>query len=71
MKESEPDTNEELSASFLVKGWNLFEPRPEPFNQFHIPLSPTLPPLPPTPKPMAPDVVMNYNDSKCPYKDKS
>ena len=26
---SEPDTNKDLSASFSVKGWNPFEPRPE------------------------------------------
>src|SRR6202522_4878366 len=61
--ESEPDTNEDLSASFSVKGWNPFEPRPQPFNPFHLHQSPTPPPLPPTPAPMA-DVVMNDNDSK-------
>jgi len=61
--ESEPDTNEDLSASFSVKGWNPFEPRPEPFNPFRLHRSPTPPPLPPTPAPMA-DVVMNDNDSK-------
>jgi hypothetical protein len=62
--ESEPNTNEDLSASFSVKGWNPFEPRFEPFNPFHLPLSPTPLPLPPTPKPMATDVTMNNNDSK-------
>src|ERR1700678_4568433 len=61
--ESEPDTNKDLSASFSVKGWNPFEPRPEPFNPFRLHRSPTPPPLPPTPAPMA-DVVMNDNDSK-------
>src|SRR5271155_1541807 len=63
MNESEPDTNEDLSASFTVKGWNPFEPRPQPFNPFHLYRSPTPPPLPPTPEPMT-DVVMNDNDSK-------
>src|SRR5271155_859473 len=61
--EPEPDTNEDLSASFTVKGWNPFEPRPQPFNPFHLYRSPTPPPLPPTPAPMT-DVVMNDNDSK-------
>src|SRR5271168_3230287 len=60
---SEPNTNEDLSASFTVKGWNPFEPRPEPFNPFHLYRSPTPTPLPPTPAPMT-DVVMNDNDSK-------
>src|SRR5271155_3045830 len=61
---SEPDTNEDLSASFSVKGWNPFKPRPEPFNPFHLPRSPTPPSLPPIRKPMAPDVEMNNDDSK-------
>src|SRR5271168_3681788 len=64
MNKSEPNTNKELSTLFSVKDWNPFEPRPKPFTPFHFPLSMTLPPLPPTPKPMAPDVVMNDNDSK-------
>jgi hypothetical protein len=58
--ESVPDTNKDLSASFSVKGWNPFEPRPKPYNPFHFPLSPTLPPLPPIPKSeMATDVLQN------------
>src|SRR5271155_4753740 len=61
--ESEPNTNEDLSALFTVKGWNPFEPRPQSFNPFHLYRSPTPPPLPPTPEPMT-DVVMNDNDSK-------
>src|SRR6202522_3742343 len=60
---SEPDTNEDLSASFTVKGWNPFEPRPQPFNPFHLYRTPTPPPSPPIPEPMT-DVVMNNNDSK-------
>src|SRR6202522_2157708 len=55
--ESEPNINEDLSASFSVKGWNPFEPRPQPFIPFHLHRSPTPPLLPPTPKPMT-DVVM-------------
>src|ERR1700678_3343556 len=62
--QTEPDTNEDLSPSFTVKGWNPFEPRPQLFNPFHLYWSPTPPPLPPIPKPMAPDVEMNDNDSK-------
>ena len=41
--EPEPNTNEDLSASFSVKGWNPFEPRPEPFNPFRLHRSPTPP----------------------------
>src|SRR5271168_1541003 len=62
--EPEPDTDEDLSALFSVKGWNPFKQRPEPFNPFHLHRSPPPPPLPPTPEPMAPDIVMNDNDSK-------
>jgi hypothetical protein len=61
---SKPDTNEDLSALFSVKGWNPFEPHPKPFNPFHFPPSPTLPPLPPIFEPMATDVIMNDNNSK-------
>src|SRR6202522_2972454 len=50
--ESEPNTNEDLSASFTVKGWNPFEPRPEPFNPFCLYQTPTPPLLPSTPAPM-------------------
>jgi hypothetical protein len=60
---SKPDTNKDLSASFTVKGWNPFEPHPEPFNPFCLHRSPTPPLLPPTPAPMV-DVEMNNNDSK-------
>src|SRR6202522_928679 len=63
MNKSEPDTDENLSASFTVKGWIPFEPCPQPLNPFHLYRSPTPPPLPPTPEPMT-DVVMNDNDSK-------
>src|SRR5271168_3663279 len=59
MNKPKPNTDKDLSASFSVKGWNSFETRPKPSNPFHFP-----PPLPPTPKPMAPDVVMNDDDSK-------
>jgi hypothetical protein len=57
--ESEPSTNEDLSASFSAAGWTPFEPRPEPYNPFHIPQSPLLLPV----LEMA-DVIMNDHDSK-------
>src|ERR1700678_4540928 len=57
--ESEPNTNEDLSASFLVEGWTPFEPRPEPYNPFHISQSPILLPV----LEMT-DVTMNDHDSK-------
>src|ERR1700678_3595747 len=41
--EPKPETDEDLSASFSVKGWNPFEPRPEPFNPFCLHRSPTPP----------------------------
>src|ERR1700678_1474760 len=61
--EPELDTDKNLSALFTAKGWNPFEPCPEPFNPFRLHRPPTPPPLPPTPEPMM-DVVMNDNDSK-------
>src|SRR5271168_950358 len=57
--ESEPNTNEDLSASFSVTGWTPFEPCPEPYNPFHIPQSPLLLPVL-----KMPDVTMNNNDFK-------
>src|ERR1700678_3246710 len=57
--ESEPSTNEDLSASFSAAGWTPFEPCPEPYNPFHIPQSPLLLPV----LEMT-DVIMNDHDSK-------
>src|SRR6202522_1179551 len=56
---SKPNTNKGLSASFSVAGWTPFEPRPKPYNPFHIPQSPLLLPVL-----EMPDVTTNNNDSK-------
>src|SRR5271168_3754842 len=65
MNKPEPDTDEDLSALFSVKGWNPFEPRPEPFNPFHLHRPPTPPSLLPIPEPITMvDVPMSNNDSK-------
>src|ERR1700678_4501875 len=55
----EPSTNEDLSALFSAAGWTPFEPRPKPYNPFHIPQSPLLLPV----LEMT-DVIMNDHDSK-------
>src|SRR6202522_2821236 len=59
LNESEPNTNEDLSALFSVTGWTPFEPRPEPYNPFHIPQSPLLLPVL-----KMTDIIMNDHDSK-------